>query len=421
MEPFFLRDETVRIEHSSVMLEYDVETDPWANENVRFLFTNENLFMNRCTECGLDMGPHNPRQLCGKWDCEEEYEPPVLGDQAALLVGRLRELPIAKGCARLVDIAFRPDTISGLDKKAPSMLFLCCQQGYSHLTTTDVNVCVTTALILNRICGNYPVALEQILLYASEEWQPMFRTRFYKPYETGRGNCTLLGPPRLLHSKKNLPDDRIYLPSGRWDGVDELWRNSGAIVAFTEPGANWKQCDLCAGHIDSAFVISQPCSPDQPPPRPLCANVPGCRRSDEPRFHSCAMLHLRLQEFHGELRVAVGGSQYMRDTVYGSQELPVRLFVNVFTNDMFRFPTFLHWIVSRYYAIVVSSNNGSVKRVRVEKNVPVNIQIHILSFLEPEPWMLSFDRRSYWPEAPETELVHYGRAYYLEDHCQRFD
>ncbi len=22
-----------------------------------------------CTECGVDMGPHNPRQVCGKWRC----------------------------------------------------------------------------------------------------------------------------------------------------------------------------------------------------------------------------------------------------------------------------------------------------------------------------------------------------------------
>ena len=22
-----------------------------------------------CIECGVDMGPHNPRQVCGKWRC----------------------------------------------------------------------------------------------------------------------------------------------------------------------------------------------------------------------------------------------------------------------------------------------------------------------------------------------------------------
>jgi hypothetical protein len=24
---------------------------------------------NLCIECGIDMGPMNPRQLCGKWQC----------------------------------------------------------------------------------------------------------------------------------------------------------------------------------------------------------------------------------------------------------------------------------------------------------------------------------------------------------------
>jgi hypothetical protein len=24
---------------------------------------------NLCMECGIDMGPMNPRQLCGKWHC----------------------------------------------------------------------------------------------------------------------------------------------------------------------------------------------------------------------------------------------------------------------------------------------------------------------------------------------------------------
>jgi len=26
---------------------------------------------NLCTECGVDMGPHNPRQLCGKTHCKK--------------------------------------------------------------------------------------------------------------------------------------------------------------------------------------------------------------------------------------------------------------------------------------------------------------------------------------------------------------
>jgi hypothetical protein len=26
-----------------------------------------------CLTCGVDMGPQNPRQLCGKWRCLETY------------------------------------------------------------------------------------------------------------------------------------------------------------------------------------------------------------------------------------------------------------------------------------------------------------------------------------------------------------
>ena len=34
--------------------------------------SNTNGFINRCTECNIDMGPHNPRQLCGKYYCHEK-------------------------------------------------------------------------------------------------------------------------------------------------------------------------------------------------------------------------------------------------------------------------------------------------------------------------------------------------------------
>lgn len=30
-----------------------------------------------CVECGSDMGPHNPRQLCGKWYCKTSYKKSV--------------------------------------------------------------------------------------------------------------------------------------------------------------------------------------------------------------------------------------------------------------------------------------------------------------------------------------------------------
>ena len=31
------------------------------------------VLINRCVECGTDMGDGNPRQLCGKWQCENTY------------------------------------------------------------------------------------------------------------------------------------------------------------------------------------------------------------------------------------------------------------------------------------------------------------------------------------------------------------
>ena len=31
---------------------------------------------NLCLECGVDMGPGNPRQLCGKWCCQNIFTPP---------------------------------------------------------------------------------------------------------------------------------------------------------------------------------------------------------------------------------------------------------------------------------------------------------------------------------------------------------
>ena len=31
------------------------------------------VHVNRCMECGVDMGDENPRQLCRKWFCENKY------------------------------------------------------------------------------------------------------------------------------------------------------------------------------------------------------------------------------------------------------------------------------------------------------------------------------------------------------------
>lgn len=45
-----------------------LELNPTASEAV----TNEVVieeFKNLCVDCGVDMGPDNPRQLCGKWRC----------------------------------------------------------------------------------------------------------------------------------------------------------------------------------------------------------------------------------------------------------------------------------------------------------------------------------------------------------------
>jgi hypothetical protein len=36
------------------------------NDTLDYLFDDES---NYCIECGVDMGPMNPRQLCGKWYC----------------------------------------------------------------------------------------------------------------------------------------------------------------------------------------------------------------------------------------------------------------------------------------------------------------------------------------------------------------
>lgn len=53
-------------------------------ENVKNVYINDNVLINnlvkihnnistssinRCLECGIDMGEHNPRQLCGKTHC----------------------------------------------------------------------------------------------------------------------------------------------------------------------------------------------------------------------------------------------------------------------------------------------------------------------------------------------------------------
>ena len=39
---------------------------------VKSINNNFNGFVNKCVECGVDMGPTNPRQLCGKWCCDNK-------------------------------------------------------------------------------------------------------------------------------------------------------------------------------------------------------------------------------------------------------------------------------------------------------------------------------------------------------------
>ena len=42
------------------------------NDLVKSINDNLNGFVNRCVDCGIDIGPSNPRQLCGKWRCDNK-------------------------------------------------------------------------------------------------------------------------------------------------------------------------------------------------------------------------------------------------------------------------------------------------------------------------------------------------------------
>ena len=53
-------------EEEEIELESDEEAD--ANES------DEDVESNRCLECGVDMGPQNPRQLCGKTYCRSPLD-----------------------------------------------------------------------------------------------------------------------------------------------------------------------------------------------------------------------------------------------------------------------------------------------------------------------------------------------------------
>ena len=40
-----------------------------SNQKLKVYGYNEITNSWHCLNCGIDMGPHNPRQLCGKWYC----------------------------------------------------------------------------------------------------------------------------------------------------------------------------------------------------------------------------------------------------------------------------------------------------------------------------------------------------------------
>lgn len=95
---------TIEIEHllRDFVDKYSEDTDSYYNENLIKIITSyltvkqmqdyidetfgiprkiTRIFdeyregmMNRCLECGVDMGIHNPRQLCGKYICLEKGE-----------------------------------------------------------------------------------------------------------------------------------------------------------------------------------------------------------------------------------------------------------------------------------------------------------------------------------------------------------
>jgi len=48
--------------------------DKIKNDLVKSINNNFDGFVNKCLECGIDMGPTNPRQLCGKWRCDNKID-----------------------------------------------------------------------------------------------------------------------------------------------------------------------------------------------------------------------------------------------------------------------------------------------------------------------------------------------------------
>jgi hypothetical protein len=49
------------------------ETDKSKKQKIVYGYNSETNSWH-CLTCGIDMGPQNPRQLCGKWRCLEIYD-----------------------------------------------------------------------------------------------------------------------------------------------------------------------------------------------------------------------------------------------------------------------------------------------------------------------------------------------------------
>ena len=110
------------------------------------------------------------------------------------------------------------------------------------------------------------------------------------------------------------------------------------------------------------------------------------------------------------------GSIYERRDALSS--VPVALFLDTCYFRLLHYPPQYHWAVSRFYRRKKMGN----KMVRVMLKVPVNLQRLVLSYLVPrQPWVVAFPNSGscYWASAPASELVHYGRMYFLENYCDR--
>ena len=336
------------------------------------------------------MGEHNPRQLCGKTACYNEYTPPTIDDEAAILLARRKH--ITERHARLVDMSFRPDRVSGMDQQPPSMLFLNKYQGENVFTAVDDDLCMDVALIARRRFSSPcpSEVLELILLLLSEEWFPTFKSYqlWSDDYSVNKGNITFLGKPRFLSTVTSCfavgRSGDLQLPTGKWQHQECL--KQCTTVAITSPKWN-RQPDYSMGS-----------------------------QEEDDTSDKFAMLHLRLCQLDEQTWVATRGSVYERRDALPCA-LPIAMFLDDFSQQLRYYPPEYHWCVSRFYAREKKENN---KMVRVMRRVPVAVQHLVLSFLEPPHiWVVSFENPEYWTSAPKSELVHYGKTYFLENYCDK--